>query len=256
MAKIKVIQVNIFKGKYLDALVDFLKREEPDFITMQEVTCGVVSNHLDKTTNLFEYLKNALGLSGVFHNDVQIANQPEALHGNAVFTKHKILESDHVVLKTSRPLTEEEFHDPKFFPDFPRSIVDASCDFNGELIHILSLHGAWTAPPTDTPETIRQARQIASHLKGLGAPFVLGGDLNMPPEKETTKIISAAANNLMVGSGVKQTTHPTIHKIAPRGFLIDYLFVSDDFKKIDLTVPEIIVSDHLPVIANLEFTSR
>jgi len=69
---------------------------------------------------------------------------------------------------------------------------------------------------------------------------------------KTLGLISSAANNLMVGSNVPMTTHPKIHKIAPRGFLVDYIFASKHFKLQSLKVPQVLVSDHLPVVAELE----
>ena len=250
--KLKVVQVNIFKGMYLEALVAFLESEAPDFISMQEVTCGAVSNYNEKSVNLFKYIRKALGLDGVFYNDVRIVNHPDVFHGNAVFSKYDILESKQVVLRHGRPLAVPEFNDPAFFPEFPRSIIDASCDVQGRLIHVLSVHGAWTAPPMDTPETLRQAREIAEYLQGLNTPFIMGGDMNTTPDKEVIKIISTAANNLMADSGILRTTHPKVHKVAYKELLVDYIFASKEFKRISVKAPEVLISDHLPVIAELE----
>lgn len=250
--KLKVVQVNIFKGMYLDALVGFLEREAPDFVTMQEVTCGVVSNHKDKSENIFEYIRLALGLNGVFHNNVGVVGHPDVLHGNAVLSKYNILESDQIVLKVQRPLTVEEFNDPKMFSEFPGSIVDASVDLEGKLVHVLSLHGAWTAPPADTLETLRQARLVASHLKSLEGPFVMGADMNTTPGMQVIRTIEEVAQNFMTGSGIKRTTHPEVHKVAYKELLVDYVFASKEFLRISINAPEVLVSDHLPVVAEVE----
>jgi len=252
MHKLKVIQVNIYKGKYLDALIEFLKKEDADFVTMQEVTAGAMGNHQDKKAVLFEIIRDSLGMHGVFHNDVRLASDLESLHGNAVLSKYPIVESDQIILKEFRPFTDKEFNNPEFFPDFPRSIVDASVDFNGKLLHVLSVHGAWTAPPTDTPDALRQAELIAKHLKSLKSPFLLGGDMNTTSDMQVIKIIETAAVNLLQGSGITYTTHPTMHKIAPRKLAVDYIFASKEFKKISIEAPEVLVSDHLPVVAELE----
>lgn len=250
--KLKVVQVNIFKGMYLDALVLFLKREAPDFVTMQEVTCGVVSNHKDKSENIFEYIRQALGLNGVFHNDVRVVGHPDVLHGNAVLSKYNILESDQIVLKVQGPLTVYEFNDPGMFPEFPRSIVDASVDLDGKLIHVLSLHGAWTAPPADTLETLRQARLVASHLESLDGPFIMGADMNTTPGMQVIRAIEEVAQNLMLDSGIKRTTHPKVHKVAKKELLVDYIFASKEFKRLSIKASNVLVSDHLPVVAQLE----
>ena len=58
--KIKALQVNIWKGKFLDGLVEFLKREDPDIIFMQEVTTGALNFYENKSVDLFEELKDRL----------------------------------------------------------------------------------------------------------------------------------------------------------------------------------------------------
>ncbi len=252
MQKIKFIQVNIFKGKYLDTLVDFLRKEKPDFVSMQEVSSGWMNLGTDKTLNLFEYLKAELGYYGAFCNDFKMIAHPESVQGNVVLSRYPISSNQQVILSAFRPITDEEFVDPAIFPQLPRSILDATVDISGRQIHVLSVHGAWTAPPIDTPETLRQADLIKKHLEGLSEPFIMGGDLNTTPDKQVIGQISKAANNLVTGSDIKYTTHPTVHKIAPRALLVDYIFASPEFKKIRIDAPEILVSDHLPVVAELE----
>ncbi|MBI2327437.1 endonuclease/exonuclease/phosphatase family protein [Candidatus Curtissbacteria bacterium] len=255
MAKIlKFIQVNIYKGKYLDALVDFLKSEDPDFVSMQEVSSGVVNECADRKIDLFGFLGEKLKMYGRFSDNVALSDFDDSGLGNAVLSKLPIIDSKVEVLKDFRRLLLSELKDDKFWPEIKRSIVDVSVKINGEILHAMSVHGAWTAPPTDTNETARQAKLIASYLKSLGdVPFILGGDFNMPPEMKVIKIISGVANNLMLGSPFKYTTHPEVHKIVPRKLLVDYIFTSRHFKKISLAVPEVLVSDHLPVVAQLEF---
>lgn len=244
----------MYKGKYLDALIEFINKESPDFVSMQEVSSGILNYFEGKSANLFEIVKSRIEMDGVFHNDMEIAEQPMATLGNAIFSKWPILSSTQVFLKKSEgALTLDEFNDIQNFPEMPRSLIDATIDFNGKNIHILSAHGAWTAPPTDTEETARQATIIVDHIKTIQAPFIFGADLNMPPDSQVVKSVSQVAKNLMTGSAISQTTHPTMHKIAPKGYLIDYVFVSKEFKKNKIEAPEILVSDHLPVVAQLEF---
>ena len=255
MKKIKFIQINIFKGKYLDSLVAFLAREDPDFIAMQEVTTRGFNLMGDKDANLFEELSKRLGMDGVYHGDLKLRDDPLATFGNAVFSKHKILSKNVVVLKTFEPVTLEELDGEsasEIRPLISRHLLAAQVNLFGKEIEILSWHGAWTAPPVDTAETLRQSRLVANYLSSLKTHFILGGDLNNTPDSKTVGLVSKVANNLMFGSSVVQTTHPKIHKIAPRGFLIDYVFVSPHFRLVSIKVPQVLISDHLPVVAVLE----
>lgn len=251
---IKFIQVNIYKGKYLENLVEFLKGQNPDVVFMQEVCVGAVSLYSDKNLPMFSYIRDKLHLDGVYNSDVKISDSPATRFGNAVLSKLPIVRSQVVILKEFRPITVLEFDDDNVWPKFPRHMLDVTVAIGGDLCHAISCHGAWTAPPTDTQETQRQADLIAGYLRSLGSePFVMGTDLNMPPESGVIKTISQVAKNLMLGSKIKQTTHPTIHKIAPRGYLVDYIFTSKHFKLRSLEAPLVTVSDHLPVVAKLAF---
>lgn len=253
---IKIIQINIYKGKYLGELINFLKGENPDIILQQEVSCGKLNYTKDKTLNLFEVIKRELGMDGAFNGDVRLEGDENSSFGNAVLTKYPILDQKVVVLAQFRPLTFEEIeHVELIWAQVPRHVLDLVVDVSAQKVHVMSWHGAWTAPPTDTSQTLRQANMAAKYLKSIKEPYILGVDMNNIPQSKTVAIIDKVAINHMMGSGVLQTTHPKIHKIVPRGYLIDYIFTSNHFKLKSISVPEVTVSDHLPVVAEVELIS-
>lgn len=254
--KLKFIQVNIYKGKFLDALVDFLKTEDADIIAMQEVAAGDVSFFENRDLNLFEYLKEKLGMNGVFHSDIDISDSKNSLFGNAVFSKFPILRTKIVTLASYRPFTLEEFQNNigNIWASVPRHVLDATLDVDGTKVHAMSAHGRRIAPPKDDEENLRQAGVIAEHLKSLrGEPYILGGDFNMPLGSKTVDTISAVSNNLMEGLGVSQTLNPRVHILKDKGYLVDLVFTSGQFKSLNVEVPQVDVSDHLPIVAELEF---
>lgn len=253
MKKLKVIQVNIYKGQYLANLIEFLRSENPDLATLQEVTSGEVNLYRDKKVNIFNLIQKETNLKGAFVSAQKLIGSPLNKFGNAILAKWPINDPKAVFLKEYRPLTVEEFGNDKLWPDVTRILLDGEIEIDDRTIHLMSWHAAWTAPPVDSAETIRQAKIVAGYLKSQKDPFILGCDLNNIPQSKTVGIINKVAKNLMLDSGVLQTTHPKIHKIAPRGYLIDYIFVSNHFKLLNLKVPEVIVSDHLPIVANLEW---
>lgn len=230
---------------------------DPDVVTMQEISAGDVNFFEDKKVELFELIKGKTGYNGVFHSDTKVSDSPSSLFGNGVFSKWPIISSKIVPLTTFRPLTLDEFNKNTndVWAKLSRHMLDATFDFDGRQIHAISVHGRRTAPPVDDPENIRQAHLMVDHLTSLGdEPFIVGGDFNMPPGTEVIKIVSSASNNLMVDSGVKQTLNPRVHELGDHGFLVDFIFTSKHFKKVFLEVPQITVSDHLPVVAELEIS--
>lgn len=249
--KVKFIQVNIYKGKYFENLVEFLRVEAPDIVSLQEVSSGS-ANLGGGDGDLFEELKSKTGMQGFFNADFTFSDSV-GHSGNAILTKHEIVESKVVVLSEHDIIPQALEESRHFAENGPRHLVD--CEINlgeGLTVHGLCIHGAWTAPPTDTPTTLRQAQMIADHLKRLDKPFLLGGDFNAIITSKTIGLINDVANNLLLNTGIIQTTHPTVHKIAPRGYLIDFIFASLDIKVISVESPTVLVSDHLPVIAIVE----
>lgn len=252
--RLKIIQINIWKASLLDDLVTFLNKERPDVITMQEVASGSESLHSDPSLDVFLRLKESLGMQGVLAP--RLFADAKSYWGNAVFTRHSIVSQNIFWLRRSEgflPKTEE-FQTKRVHCC---NVLDATVRIESQDIHVLSVHGAWTKEPIDTPEKIRQAKLLARYIKDLGdAPFLLGGDFNMPRDTKVISLIEAQAKNALVGSTVTRTTHPTIHKTAkaiPEGLLIDFIFTSPHFSVLHIDAPEVAISDHLPVRAELMF---
>src|SRR3990167_6875600 len=163
---LKFIQINIYKGQYLDALIRFLKDQNPDFISMQEVTAHEL-NLCDQNFDLFEYFKKELGLSGVVDKVTRPADAKDSYLGNAVFSRFEITNSEVLALKTFEGITLAKIDMVENFPLFSRHLISAECTVYGRKVHAISWHAAWTAPPTDTEETLRQAKEVAAFLKNL-----------------------------------------------------------------------------------------
>ncbi|MEX2028423.1 MAG: endonuclease/exonuclease/phosphatase family protein [Candidatus Curtissbacteria bacterium] len=249
---LKVIQVNVFRGKYLDDLIVFLKKQNPDIVIAQEVTGYGANLYEDNKADTFELLRDALGYKAVLDKVNEFSDDEDAFFANVVFSKYPITQSEVVSFVDYRKIKISELGDPEINPLVSRHMIDVVIEIGTEKIHAISVHGVWTAPPTDNEDTLGQAYKIVEHLRSLGdTPFVMGGDFNMPLGSETINIVSAAVNNLMVDSGVSGTLNPKVHYLG-KNLLIDFIFASKHFKKVSLEVPQITVSDHLPVVAELE----
>lgn len=248
----KFVQINIYKGKYLDDLIKFLRDEDPDFISMQEVSSGDENLCEDKKINLFDFISQELQMEGAYGRDFTVIDSQNDFQGNAVLSKFPIISSNIVVLKPHMNVLRKNIQTEVMYEKSPRHLMDLKVNIGAKQIHILSWHGAWTAPPHDTEETLKQAKIAQKYLEGLKESFILGCDLNIEIKSKTVGFINKITKNLMLEANVKYTTNIKVHKISPLGYAIDYIFVSDDFKVKSLKVPEITVSDHLPVIAEVE----
>lgn len=252
---LKVIQINIWKGKFLDRLVEFLRNEQPDIVTMQEVTGGRENHWLDKGLDMFAYCKEALSMDGIVTPTYCITGDPNSYLGNAVFVRGKMLTHAVVWLRPYRDYARTD--DADEWPLFPGNVLDITAEIGGKTIHALSTHGAWGKEPADTDEKIQQAKILAAHLRSLSdTPFVLGGDFNMEPGSKTVATIDAVARNIVHGSGITNTLNLRTHyaaNVLPRGRLVDFIYVSPHFSVQSIDASEIDISDHLPIRAILTF---
>lgn len=253
----KVIQINVWKGTLLPALVPWLIAEAPDIITAQELSSGNENGCPDKTLDLYSHLRAQLRMNGAMAKDWSILGHPNDYFAKGVYAKGEIVKQEVIPLKIGDTISPEVRR--RSYPSAPRSLLDCTVMFQGRLLHVLSVHGAWTESPVDTPEKIRQANIMVDHIRRLGdAPFIYGGDFNMTPETRTIQMLAAVAHNIVTAppSTITRTTHPTIHKTAsfkPQGVLCDHIFVSPHFTAIAVDAPVVPVSDHLPVRATLEW---
>ena len=252
--KLKMIQINIYRGKFLDKLVDFLLAEKPDVVTMQEVSGGKVNFWHDKEVDTFEYLKDALGMDGIIVPIYRLVGDPVSYEGNAVLVRGKNIDINTVWFKAYQEYAQVPWE--KEGPEMSRNVLDAIVDFGGTPIHVLATHGAWTKDRVDTSEKVRQAKMLADYIVSLGnEPFILGGDFNMEPGSEVIRTIDAVARNAVYGSGIKNTINLRTHraaKIFGNGKLVDFIYTSPHFRVERIDAPEVDVSDHLPVRAALE----
>lgn len=249
----KMIQVNIWMGTLFPALVDFLRREQPDIITMQEVSGGEQNRCADKTFDTFVRLRDALGMNGVVVSDYRSPKDPSSYFGNAVLTRGTVMDERIVWLKEYREIPN--IGDANVWPTIPRCALDVTTEIAGQRIHAIAVHGAWESTPRDTPEKIRQANVLATHLRSLGnEPFILGGDFNMETGSQVMATIDAVAQNAIAASTITNTLNLRIHYAKdklPHGRRVDFIHHSPHFTVQSISAPEVDVSDHLPICATL-----
>ena len=121
----------------------------------------------------------------------------------------------------------------------------------------MNVHGkAMPGHKLDTPARIRQSRNIIDFLKGKNGPKIIGGDFNLDFHTKSVKMFEDAGyRNLIKEYGIKDTRGEVNHRqytSSEQQYFSDYCFVSQDVKVKDFKVPDIGISDHLPLILDFE----
>ncbi len=126
---------------------------------------------------------------------------------------------------------------------------------NNNFLNICNVHGnARPGDKLDNPDRLRQSQLIIDYFKNLTGPKIIGGDFNLDINTKSVSMFEDHGfRNL-----IKEFNIPTTrNKIAwdqyvDKQLYADFLFVSPDVKVVNFSVPNLLISDHLPMILEIE----
>ncbi len=158
--------------------------------------------------------------------------------GNSVVSNYNIVDVElyPVLSPTEGPSNEMELYED-------RVIVKTIIDVGVEICFITTHFGLTTV------EQESMAAKLLEVLDAESRPIVLCGDFNMSPNSALLQPIYARMQS--AADLTDKRNKPTIASWNPHS-TIDYIFVSYDFKVKDYDVVNVIMSDHMPVWAELE----
>src|SRR3989344_3494867 len=142
--QIKFLCLNIWHGKLMDQVVDFIKKEEPDIMALQEVRAEDAFPDFSYTHFAPEFYHHIDG--GRF------------LTGNAVFSKYPITSSSYS--HYFEPLGEGYEDRPQMYPVLPRNLQHVQLDVGGKLLNVFNTHGVWGQDGKDTERRLAVSEKI------------------------------------------------------------------------------------------------
>lgn len=223
----KIMTFNIqHLRNYLEDFIDpelFIKTigsVDPDICGLNEVRGRGVR---DDYTAQAETLGSALEMHAIFGCSAMI--QGKNAYGNAVLSKLPVREMR--VIPIAQTVAGAE----------PRSVLYVDL---GDII-VLQTHFGLKGP-----EFYEGVKTAYSLLKSATKPCVLMGDFNMRPDNEALKPL---LNDPEITHADSDFTFPSD---APDR-KIDYIFANKYVKVLNSYTPELVVSDHRPIIAEIEF---
>jgi exonuclease III len=261
----KLISLNIWWGKYSEALMRFIReqKDSTDIFCFQEVYSSKdrTEYSIDYQPNIFEILERELAdFNSFFVDDVHGLDPHvnpvdfDLRYGNAVFIRKSLIIKRQFYKFIFREGSSNIVkHDSS---DEPRVLLVSEIEKEGILLNIANYHGQ-SAPPEklDTAERIKHSQKILEVLKKCQGEIILCGDFNLMPETESVKVIeNSGFRNLIREFNVKGTRgslNPYVGTPKEQRFA-DYTFVSSGLKVKSFSVPDAKVSDHCPMILEFE----
>lgn len=132
-----------------------------------------------------------------------------------------------------------------------RNIQYVKIVHDGEPLYVLNFHGLWNGKgKTDSEDRINQSNKAVLFIQGLQGEVVFCGDFNLLPDTQSIKILEdAGLRNLIRENNIKSTRTSLYTK--PEKFA-DYVFVSKGVEVKKFVVLHDEVSDHAPLVVEIE----
>lgn len=256
--KIKLITLNLFQGGlYFDAIKDFLRKENPDILCVQEA----YNSHDKKLTRS---LRSIDALKEIFPSYfyhfapelLSVRKEGKIDTGNAIFSRFPIIKTDAFFYDI--PYGEYEFYaknDNKYdFSLLPNNLEHVKMRINNKELNVFNTHGIWGHDGKDTKRRLQMGEMIINQIKDK-SNVILAGDFNLFPTTTTVRNIgkhlkSVFSNELQTTFNMKLKPHPGNYSTSA----VDMIFVSKNIHIFEKYCPNVDVSDHLPLVCVLAFS--
>lgn len=240
---LKILQLNIFKGKYLDRIIGYINSESFDIIQLQEVSGGDFSFSKE---DIFEKLIQKISFEGEIVKYVNPSSKRGSYFGNATFYKKgiKLIKKDVIWLSKFKP----DFILGKKFASTPRAALALKLDICGKELTFINTHLARGPTPLDAVYKIKQALKIVRFIEKLNNPYILTGDFNVIGKTRVVKNFEKVGRNLISEFNIEYTLNPKEHflkkEIIQKQMAIDFAFVSKDLTVDNFGLVTENLSDH------------
>ena len=138
--------------------------------------------------------------------------------------------------------------------DHGRTLQLCEIDANGNIIQIGNVHGLYSEDKQDTERSKTQNTFILEKLRERIMPTILLGDFNLAPETESMALVDKEYENLIKKFGILETRPDFGKRPGMKYTAVDYIFVSHHLAAKNCMTDLTEISDHYPIIAELDFS--
>ncbi len=247
----KILSLNLHCGANFKALTEFLERYSPsvDIFCFQEVPHKVLALRpvlKGGHTELFTELQALLPEFEGFHASPDKEND---IGGLAIFVRKGIAihEAKNEVILSELPFITDRTDD-RFFT-MGRNLQCLEFEASGKTYTVFNFHGMYIEKGKgDTMERLEQSKAVKKIIDQAKGGKILCTDLNVSPDTESLTILAKGNIDLIAKYGIATTRSAS----KGRKEVVDYIIISPEVKVVEFKVPEEEVSDHLPLVVEVE----
>lgn len=252
---LRVVCLNLWGGILFEEMVTFCRQQNADLYLFQEVFASD-DRSLDPKYQSLRILQEELGLAYVHFAPAFIENElgKKIPQGNAILSRFPIHEVSTLFYDVA---FGERVNEWSQFHLTPRNLQHVLLTIEGRQLHVLNTQGIWGEDGEDSERRLAMIEKILAEVRSVGEePLLLAGDFNV---RDTTHAIALLNKHLQnVFKGELTTSFNIKQKDLKKfpGFavaVVDMMFVSPNIRVLSHECPQVDVSDHLPLLATLEW---
>jgi endonuclease/exonuclease/phosphatase family metal-dependent hydrolase len=229
----------------IEATLAEIRRHKPDVVLLQEVEHAILGGNQVEPPPNYTRLREALSEydSWFSYPKADPRELPFGI-GLAIFSRTPLLEKFR--LDVPSPAIEFEFAGKKTTPT-DRLMIGAKTRINGRDVQLYNVHLlAFFMLGSSSTIFPWQRDLVADRLASSDIPTILGGDFNV---RQHASLVEQFAE---FGYATVQQKVPTWRR---RPFVLDHVFFNSKITCIRHSVENSKVSDHLPIVADFNFTA-
>jgi endonuclease/exonuclease/phosphatase family metal-dependent hydrolase len=230
---VKIIFLNCWEGKLLEPLKQFIEiqKADTDVFCLQEAPSNV-QTAFDEVLKSYSKVSAERARSGAPGKDFAPAQVTYIRAGIEVVSSSQVSDASDSGLGLYTELS-----------------------VGTKPVHLLNLHGIPHPGKLDTPARIKQSQTFIDFFKNKVGTRIIGGDLNVLPETQSVQMFeNSGYRDLINEYGIKTTRNRLVWERFPDNplYYSDYIFMDRNTTVRNFTVPDMEISDHLPLILEIQ----
>jgi endonuclease/exonuclease/phosphatase family metal-dependent hydrolase len=245
--KIKILQWNIWCKEDPVKISNEILKIDPDIACLQELKQNLNQGiDFEKTISEITKYKYFYKEAATWDKRSDVTSQ-----GNAILSKYPISASR---FEFVRPFK----HNPANATKEGRVYLETDINVGRDTLTVGTIHMPYAYKFRNTKVRRNEADKLCGILSKKSSKYVFTGDLNSTPNSYTVNSILTKTNLKNAGPDFDQNTWTT-KPFNYHGFVensldwrIDYVFASNDVKVINSEIVKTELSDHLPILIEIE----
>lgn len=248
----KVVQLNIWQGRLINEVVALLKKEDADFVCLQEVYDASNPPKPYDYIRSLDVLKQGLPqYTHVFFSPVFTFDYGGSVvgYGNAVMSKSAPLNAEAFINHgTFHHVTDWDKHNYNV-----RNAQILKFQHNDSFFWLANHHGFHRRTQFGDKTTVETMRKLSAKMSELDGPKILCGDMNVVAESPAMRPFDESFEDLTNTYKIEDTL-TRFGKVS--GIACDHILVSPEIAVKEFKVLEDLVSDHKPLTMEFDLRSN